>query len=112
MQGSGHLPVTVQRPGLGDLRPLATQRYGIAHQEERVPDEADRPATGPLVALSGDPYDMRDCQVTSTEAGELVLAGSANAIELNGIDDWVLGVHVDSRQGSVWYRKGSTLVSA
>jgi hypothetical protein len=66
----------------------------------------------PLVALSGDPYDMRDCQVTLTEEGELVLAGRANAIELNGIDDWVLGVHLDSRQGSSWYRKGSTLVSA
>ena len=65
----------------------------------------------PLVALSGDPYNMRDCEVAITEVGELVLAGRANAIELNGIDDWVLGVHLDSSQGSVWYRKRSTLVS-
>jgi hypothetical protein len=65
----------------------------------------------PLVALSGDPYNMRDCKVAITEAGELVLAGRANAIELNGIDDWVLGVHLDSRQGAVWYRKEGTLVS-
>jgi hypothetical protein len=54
---------------------------------------------------------MRDCEVAITEAGELVLAGRANAIELNGIDDWVFGIHLDSRQGSVWYRKGNTLVS-
>ena len=65
----------------------------------------------PLVALSGDPYDMRECEVAITEAGESVLACRANAIELNGIDDWVLGVHLDSRQGSVWYRKGNTLIS-
>ncbi len=65
----------------------------------------------PLVALSGDPYNMRNCSVALTEAGELVLAGRANAIELNGIDDWVLGVHLDSRQGALWYRKESTLVS-
>jgi len=65
----------------------------------------------PLAALSGDPYNMRDCEVAITEAGEWVLAGRANAIELNGIDDWVLGVHLDSRQGAVWSRKEGTLVS-
>lgn len=48
----------------------------------------------PLVTLSGDPYNMRECEVTLTEAGHEVLAGRANAIELNGIDDWILGVHL------------------
>jgi hypothetical protein len=51
-------------------------------------------AAHPLVALSGDPYKMRECDVTLTEAGHEVLAGRANAIELNGIDDWILGVHL------------------
>jgi hypothetical protein len=50
--------------------------------------------THPLVALSGDPYNMHNCEVTLTEAGHEVLAGRANAIELNGIDDWILGVHL------------------
>ena len=45
-----------------------------------------------------------------TDAGESVLAGHANAVELNGIDDWVLGVHLDSENGSVWYRKDGALV--
>jgi hypothetical protein len=47
--------------------------------------------------------------VALTGAGELVLNGRANAIELNGIDDWVLGVHLDSKQGRVWYRKDGAL---
>jgi hypothetical protein len=59
----------------------------------------------PLVSLSGDPYNMRDCQAALTATGEQVLAGRANAIELNGIDDWILGVHLDSRHGRVWGRK-------
>jgi hypothetical protein len=65
----------------------------------------------PLVTLSGDPHDLRNCQVALTEAGESVLAARANAVELNGIDDWVLGVHLDSRHGSVWYHKDGTLVA-
>jgi len=50
--------------------------------------------TQPLVTLAGDPYNMRDCEVTLTDAGHEVLAGRANAIDLNGIDDWLLGVHL------------------
>lgn len=65
----------------------------------------------PLVTLSGDPHDMRNCQVALTAAGESVLAGESNAVELNGIDDWVLGVHLDSRNGSVWYLKDRALVT-
>ena len=65
----------------------------------------------PLVAMSGDPYDMRNCEVVLTDAGESVLAGQANAVELNGIDDWILGVHLDSERGPVWYQREGTLVT-
>jgi hypothetical protein len=64
----------------------------------------------PLVTMSGDPYDMRNCEVVLTDAGESVLAGQVNAVELNGIDDWILGVHLDSERGSVWYQREGTLV--
>jgi hypothetical protein len=37
--------------------------------------------------------------------------GTRNAVELNGIDDSVLGVHLDSKQGTVWYRKDGELVA-
>jgi hypothetical protein len=65
----------------------------------------------PLVKLSGNPDDVRSWEVVLTDAGEAVLAGRANAVELNGIDDWILGVHLDSRNGSVWYHKESTLIT-
>lgn len=84
---------------------------GDAYLFWRLRRLGDSDLAHPLVALSGDPYNMRDCKVAVTQAGELVLAGRANAIELNGIDDWVLGVHLDSRQGPVWYQKKGTLVS-
>lgn len=64
----------------------------------------------PLVSLSGDSHNMRECQAFLTETGEQVLAGRANAIELNGIDDWILGVHLDSRHGRVWCRKEGVVV--
>jgi hypothetical protein len=64
----------------------------------------------PLVKISGNPTTMRDCEVSLSEAGESVLAGRANAVELNGIDDWVLGVHLDSKLDRVWYRKDGVLM--
>jgi len=54
---------------------------------------------------------MRGCEVALTETGDAVLAGRANAVKLNGIDDWVLGVHLDAAHGSVWYRKDGALVA-
>lgn len=65
----------------------------------------------PLVSLSGDPNNVRSWEVVLTDAGEAVLAGRANAVELNGIDDWILGVHLDSKRGSVWYHKEGTLIT-
>ena len=55
-------------------------------------------------------HDRNTRAAVLTDAGESVLAGHANAVELNGIDDWVLGVHLDSENGSVWYRKDGALV--
>jgi hypothetical protein len=65
----------------------------------------------PLVTMSGDPHRMRNCEVVLTDAGESVLTARANAVELNGIDDWILGVHLDSKCRSVWYQKEGTLVA-
>lgn len=73
---------------------------------------ADSELAHPLVTISGNPYSIRNCEVALTEAGESVLARRANAVELNGIDDWILGVHLDSRQESVWYEKEGALIRA
>lgn len=71
---------------------------------------ADPALRHPLVTLAGDVMTLRGCEVALTEAGTAVLAGSANAVALNGIDDWVLGVHLDSGTGAVWHRDGDELV--
>ena len=72
---------------------------------------ADPALRAPLVALSGDPTSMRSCEATVTDVGRAVFDGSENFVRLNGIDDWVLGVHLDSTGGRVWYRTSDTLVS-
>jgi hypothetical protein len=59
-----------------------------------------------LVELSGPSPAMRDTQVRITETGLDVSNGKANAVEINGIDDWVCGVHLCSERNNVWYRDG------
>ena len=49
---------------------------------------------------------------TITDAGRAVLNGEANAVALNGIDDWVAGVHLDSKAGRVWFHRDGELVAA
>jgi hypothetical protein len=72
---------------------------------------ADDALHRPLVTLSGDTKHLRGTEVRLTQHGEAVLAGNGNVVEWNGIDDWVGGVHLDSRSGRVWFRHGQTLVS-
>lgn len=84
---------------------------GDAYLFSRLRKLAGSDLNHPLVSISGDPTRMRECDVVLTEAGRSVLAGRANAVQLNGINNWVLGVHLDSRRGSVWYQKDGTLVA-
>ena len=71
--------------------------------------------TRPLLHLgpdttSADPH-MRS--VTLTEFGEEVLAGQGNHLSVNGVDDWVGGVHLSSQHSNVWrYDETSDLLVA
>jgi hypothetical protein len=65
----------------------------------------------PLVTLSGDTNVMRHCRVTPTPFGLDVRDGRANHVTVNGIDDWVGGVHLRQPTGSPWYRRGDQLLS-
>jgi hypothetical protein len=89
---------------------LNADLVGDAYLFSRLRHLADPTLPHPLVTLSGDSTAMRGCEVALTETGAAVLDGRANAVKLNGIDDWVLGVHLDSATESVWYRKEGTLV--
>jgi Domain of unknown function (DUF1835) len=71
---------------------------------------ADPRLPRPLVVLEGSGTAMRNTEARLTDGGRAVLRGEANAVQLNGIDDWVAGVHLDSRTGRVWFNQEGTLV--
>jgi hypothetical protein len=77
---------------------------------QRLHRLADAALSRPLLTLSGDTKRLRGTEVRLTQHGEMILAGKGNAVEWNGIDDWVGGVHLDSRSGDVWYHREHTLV--
>jgi hypothetical protein len=61
--------------------------------------------------MEGDLSSYRGCEVRLTSAGEAFLEGNKNFVEVNGIDEWVAGVHLNSRTREVWFRNGETLVA-
>ncbi len=64
----------------------------------------------PALELSGEQTRLGDTEVRLTAVGEQMLRSEANFVELNGIDDWVGGVHLDSQDGNVWFHQEGTLV--
>lgn len=61
-------------------------------------------APNPAVILTGARTSMRGTEARLTELGHEILAGRAHFARLNGIDDWIAGVHLDSRAGATWIR--------
>ena len=64
----------------------------------------------PTLELRGDTRKMRSCEARITPFGEACLRGECNNILINGIDEWVAGVHLNSQAGQVWFRDGNQLV--
>jgi hypothetical protein len=64
----------------------------------------------PLLRLEGDPAVMSQSRFTLTDFGRSVRAGQGNAVAINGIDDWVGGVHLRAAKGSPWYRRNGTII--
>jgi Domain of unknown function (DUF1835) len=63
----------------------------------------------PLISLTGSHESMRGCEVRLTSFGHDVLAGNANTVHENGIDDWIGGVHLGSKR-NVTFRSGDSLI--
>ena len=78
----------------------------LFHRLQRL-GAADLPH--PLLSLNRHRAPMRETTVEITDTGRAVLRGKANAVRLNGIDDWIAGVHLESRAGRVWFNRGGTL---
>ncbi len=56
--------------------------------------------------IGNDFTSMRDCKMTTLPLAHEILAGRANMIALNGLDDWLGGVHLTP--GNVVYREDLT----
>ena len=65
----------------------------------------------PLLSLNSSTALMRETTIELTDTGRAVLNGEVNAVHLNGIDDWIAGVHLDSRAGRMWFHRDDTLIS-
>lgn len=64
----------------------------------------------PLVSITGN-TDLRDTEVRLTEMGRQVLAGQQNFVSLNGIQEWVGGIHLDSSAERVWFQRNGVIVA-
>ena len=79
-------------------------------------DVGDLPSERPLVTFFGDPRSrdgeppLRATEAAITKTGQEALDGAAHFVALNGIDEWVGGVRLNSRRGSPWLFDGETLV--
>ena len=70
---------------------------------------ADADLAAPLVSIAGDAHLCRGTEVRLTSFGEQVLAGEANAVAENGIDDWIGGVNLNGGTPAA-YRDGDSLI--
>lgn len=66
----------------------------------------------PAIRMTGTRTELRNTEATVTDDGLAMLNGELSFISANGIDDWIGGVHLDSRIGNVWYRADGGLVPA
>jgi len=85
---------------------------GDATLYRRLKRMADPALPHPLVKLAGDPASMRTAEAALSRAGARVLDGADSAIALNGIDDWIGGVHLGPHSETLWLHEGDTLVPA
>lgn len=57
-----------------------------------------------LVKLTGSTTKLSDMSLELTSIGREVLEGKANCLEINDIDEWIGGVHLNSADGNIWVR--------
>jgi hypothetical protein len=93
------------RAGTGGLDPCGD--IWLFHRILRLGDPT---LPEPAIEIGGSRKEYRNTTVNLTPFGERVLAGEANFVDRNGIDDWVAGVHLRSDEGRVWFHDEGRLV--
>jgi len=64
----------------------------------------------PPLRLRGEASAGTRFEVEVTPAGVDILEGRRNFVHLNGIDEWIAGIHLQSSQNRVWSRHGDALI--
>lgn len=64
----------------------------------------------PALMLTGDLSNLRETEVRLTDMGKQFMAGTANFVQLNGLDYWVGGVHLTPE--NLWYYDNGKLIQA
>ena len=88
----------------------ALDTVGDIYLFNRLKNMANESLTQPLLSLNVMDDNLRNTKTEITEFGLEVLEGKHNAVQVNGIDDWIAGIHLDSSQGVIWFRQGEELV--
>jgi hypothetical protein len=70
----------------------------------------DASSPQPALELTGSRVAYRDTEARLTSFGESVLDGKASFLQVNGIDDWVAGVHLQSTADRVWLHDRGELI--
>jgi hypothetical protein len=90
--------------------PMTLDTVGDSYLVYRLRNLGSPERNVPLLDVAPLDASLRETKVRLTRAGEDVLDGRQDAISLNGIEDWVGGVHLDSSSNRVWYRSGDRVV--
>jgi hypothetical protein len=84
-------------------------QVGDAWLYARMVRLADPSLRQPVLEIDGSPTEYRESEVRLTPFGKRVLDGKANVVDVNGIDDWVFGVHLQADAGRVWFHRDGGL---
>ncbi|MCY9665632.1 DUF1835 domain-containing protein [Paenibacillus alginolyticus] len=111
--GDGEVPVL----SLFQKVSNAASHYGLGDLQFWAIVDSIRKCDVPLVRLTGGdklpsygeslPAQFDNWQLQKTEMGKLVQAGDQDHLYLNGMDDWIGGVHLFGKKG-LWRRNAAT----
>lgn len=95
--------------GWDDATPPGFDTVGDVYLFHRLKNLAHESLAEPLLKLNSLELTLRETEVEITKFGSEVLQGKHNVVNINGINDWVGGIHLDSSIGSTWFRENQVL---
>ena len=88
----------------------ALDTVGDIYLFNRLKNMAKSHLNKPLLSLNVMNESLRETKTEITEFGLKVLEGKHNVVQVNGINDWVGGVHLNASIGETWFRQDNELI--